>query len=120
MKKIFTLLICLMGMTLAANATDITPIENCINYLLANHSNNEVIRATNLNAEMDANHDGVIDIQDVTFMIKEMIKAQQQANCAPARDIDINGLIHEVLKTETETPNIDDVTDAINEKLREK
>ena len=26
----------------------------------------------------------------------------------------------EVLKTETETPNIDDVTDAINEKLREK
>jgi len=117
MKKIFTLIICLMGMTVVANATDITPVENCIQYLLANHNNSQTLRANDMNASMDANHDGVINIQDVTTMINEMLRAQQ-ANRAP--EADIHEMIQQALKSDTGTPNIDDVTDAIEKKLQNK
>ena len=121
MKKIFTLLFCLVGMTLAANATDITPIENCINYLLVNHNNSHMLMANNMNANMDANHDGVINIHDVTTMINEMLRAQQAdgANRAPADNVDINKLMKKVIESDEE-PNINDVTDTINEQLRNK
>ena len=121
MKKIFTLLFCITAMSFACNAQDLTPVQDCIQYLLAHNSSNQVLIASNANANMDANHDGVINIHDVTFMINENLKAAQvkQEGRAPARnDSDVKKLIHEVLESETDTPNINDVTDAINEKLR--
>ena len=111
MKKIFTLLICLMGMTFAANATD---VQDCINYLLSHHG--EAQRLNTMNANFDANQDGVVNISDVTFMINENLRAQQ-TDMAPARNTDIPALINEVLETETENPNIEDVAKAIKQNL---
>lgn len=114
MKKIFTLLFCLVGMTMAANATDLTPVYQCARAVLSQNDN--TLMATNTN--MDANHDGVLNIADVTFMISEILHAEQ-ANLAPANDNEIENLINEVLET-PEEPTVRDVTKAVNKKLQQE
>jgi len=114
MKKIFTLLICLAGMAISANATDVTSIRQCMEALLGDNSRNLMVTAPN----MDANQDGIVNITDVTFMINQMLSAER-ASQAPRQDYDIEGLIHQVLENE-ETPTVDDVTDTINKKLEKK
>lgn len=113
MKRIFTLLLCVVGMTLAANAYDQTNVDQCINALLAQDNNTRTVTEPNL----DANQDGILSIADVTFMINEMLQAKMNA---PKEDIDIQGIINQALKTETGEPNIQDVTDAIEKKIKDK
>ena len=117
MKKIFTLLFCLVGMTMAANATDLTPVYQCAHAVLSHNGNTLMLN----NPNMDANHDGVLNIADVTCMINEILKAEQaeQPNCAPANGQDINKLINQVLETEGD-PTVKDVTKAINQKLQDE
>lgn len=119
MKKIFTLLFCLTAMSLACNAYDLTTVNQCFDVMLTHNADNQMLASPNL----DANHDGVINIHDVTCMIDEMLRAQQverASNRASASNdnVNIEKLMKEVLESETETPNIDDVTDAVNKKLR--
>lgn len=119
MKKIFTLLFCLIGMTLAANATDRATVDQCIQALLnGGNGNTTMLTAPNL----DANQDGVLNIHDVTFMIQEMLQAEEaeMTNRAPAKDkVDVDALIKQVLETKEETPNIHDVTNAVEENNKE-
>lgn len=113
MKKIFTSLFCVFALGLAANATDIPLVDQCINVLLG------VEQPTTLMAvNLDANHDGVINIHDVTTLIDQALKAE--ANRAPSKDIDINALIKETLETQTGQPTIHDVTDAVDHNLKNK
>ena len=114
MKKIFTLLFCLIGMAMTASATDLTPAYQCAHAVLSHNGNTQMLTAPN----MDANHDGVLNIADVTFLINQALEAEQaeQINRAPAKDENINGLINKVLETEGE-PTVKDVTNAVNQKL---
>lgn len=114
MKKFFTLLLCVAGMTVAANAEEITPVRQCIDALLAQDHNTKAVMAPT----MDPNHDGVLNIHDVTFLIDKQLKEEAMQN-APAQEIDINGLINEVLVNDG-NPNIDDVTNAIEKKLNKE
>ena len=68
MKKIFTLLFCVAALT--AGATDTSMVERCVNVLLGNE-----VPSTTLAADLDANHDGVISIADVTILIDMMLGA---------------------------------------------
>ena len=117
MKKIFTLLFCLAAMAISANATDLTNVYQCAHAVLS-HNGNTMMMA---NPNLDANHDGVLNIADVTFLINQALQAEQaqEANRAPARNEDIKGLIHQVLETEGTPPTIQDATDAINRKLKD-
>ena len=116
MKKIFTLLFCFVGMAISANAADLTPVYQCA-YAVLSHNGNTMMMA---NPNLDANHDGVLNIADVTFLINQVLQAEQEEiNRAPARDEDIEGLIHQVLETKGTPPTIQDATDAINKKLKE-
>lgn len=116
MKKIFTLLVCLAGMAISANAADLTTVYQCIHAVLS-HNGNTMMKA---NPDLDANHDGVLNIADVTRLISQALQAElaEQANRAPARDEDIEELIHQVLVTKDAPPTIHDVTNAINQKLQ--
>ena len=114
MKKIFTLLFCVAAMTSAANATDTSMVERCINVLLGNETPTTIM-ATNL----DANHDGVLSIADVTTLIDQALAAQQ-VNRAPARNIDVEGMINEMLENNNEEPTISDVSKAIDRNLNNK
>ncbi len=113
MKKIFTLLLCVAGMTFAANAYDQTNVDQCINALLAQDNNTRTLTEPNL----DANQDGILSIADVTCMINNMLEAKMNA---PKQEIDIQGIINQALKTETGEPNIYNVTDAVEKKINDK
>ena len=77
MKKIFTLLLCALAFGFAANA-DEAMVNQCINTVL---DNNPV--ATTLTApDMDANHDGVINITDVTTLINQNLAERPQFRSA--------------------------------------
>lgn len=72
MKRIFTLLFC-AALFSAANATDVTTVDQCINVLLGNNQPT-ALRATASTANLDANNDGVITITDVTTLIDMILQ----------------------------------------------
>lgn len=114
MKKFFTLLLCAVGMTIAANAEDLTPVRQCIDALLAQDYQTRGTVAP----VMDPNQDGVLNIADVTFLINLNLKNATEQK-APAKEIDVNALIQEVLKSDGD-PNVHDVTDAIDHNLNQR
>ena len=114
MKKFFTLLFCVAGMAVAANAQDVTPVRQCIDALLAQDHNTRGIVAPT----MDPNQDGILNVADIAFLIDQHLK-QNNVQKAPAKDIDVKALINEVLVSDGD-PNVDDVTDAINKKMNKK
>ena len=111
MKKIFTLLFCVVAMGLAAHADDNNLVDQCINVLLGGEQ-----PTRSMIANLDVNHDGIISIGDLTRIIDMQLEAQ--GNRAPAREIDVDALIDEVLKTQTGEPNIHDVNEAIEHNLK--
>ena len=113
MKKIFTLLLCVVALSAAANTDE--QIEQCINALL-NRTAPAKLAAVNGLATLDADNDGVITIADVSTLID--LKLQAQVNRAPAQEIDIDALAKEIVKTPTSEPNINDLNQAIDEKLK--
>ena len=117
MKKIFTLLFCVAAMAFAANANETNDdgvINRCINIVLGLEQ-----PSTNLNSmNFDVNNDGVIDVADVTMLIAQ--KLERQKLQAPAKQIDVDRLIQEVLESPTVEPNINDVNNAINHNLDNK
>lgn len=116
MKKIFTLLFCVVAMGFAANASELPLVDKCINVLLGNEQPTAIM-ATNL----DANGDGVINIADVTTLIDMALLGQQQA---PAQqqpgEIDVQAIINDMLDDEPPTPVITDVTDGIDHNIKLK
>ena len=113
MKKIFTLLFCVVGMTFAANAAnDLTTVYQCIDALLAQDQNAKSVTAP----VMDPNQDGVLSIADVTYLIQNILEEEMKAQ---AMNKDIKKMIKQVLVSDGD-PYIDDVTDAINEKLEKQ
>jgi len=114
MKKIFTLLFCVTAMSLAANASNLDMVHRCINVLLGNEQQT-TITAPNL----DANHDGVINIADVTTLI-DMSLMNEGPAMAPAQSGDVNSLINDILDNEPPKPEIKDVTNAIDKKIVEE
>lgn len=112
MKKLFTLLFCVVATGIAANANELPLVDKCINVVLG------VEQPTTLMATyLDADHDGVISIHDVTTLI-DQANMEDQVNHAPARNMDVEALINEVLTTTDGNPNINDVNKAIDNKLK--
>ena len=118
MKRIFTLLFCVVAIGMATNAADTTLVEQCINVLLENDQPT-ALRASGDLAIFDANHDGIITIADVTALIDQILM-DEQVNKAPAKDIDVEGLAKQVRETETGDPTIHDVNQAIEQNLKNK
>ena len=116
MKKIFTLLFCVVAMCFAANSSELPMVDKCINVLLGNEQPTALM-AVNL----DANGDGVINIADVTTLIDMALQAQQQAP-APQQssEIDVQAIINDMLDGEPPTPVITDVTDGIDHNIKLK
>lgn len=112
MKKIFTLLFCVVAIGLTASAEDNSLIDRCINVLLTSEQPTRAMAA-----DLDANHDGVISIGDLTALIDQKLAANQ-GNRAPETQVDVDALINEVLKTPTGEPNIHDVNEAIEHNLK--
>ena len=115
MKKIFTLLICMVACSFAASANNyVERVEQCINALL-NNTTPTTLMMTNL----DANHDGALNIHDVTAIIDEGLQ-EQQINRAPVQnqDNEVETIIHEMLDGVPPTPTIDDVTKTVDKKLK--
>lgn len=116
MKKIFTLLFCVVAMGFAANASELPLVDKCINVLLGNEQPTAIM-ATNL----DANGDGVINIADVTTLIDMALLSQQQAPAQQqAGEIDVQAIINDMLDDEPPTPVITDVTDGIDHNIKLK
>lgn len=113
MKKIFTLLFCVVAMGFAANASDFPEVDRCINALLG-IDQPTTLMATNL----DANNDGVLSIADATALIDQALAANT-INRAPAQKTDIDGLVKEALETKTGNPNIKDVQQAVDDNINE-
>jgi len=112
MKRIFTLLFCVVAVTVAANASE--RALQCINALMSNEAVTS-IKAANL----DANHDGVLTIADVTAIIAEEMQKAKQAECAPADElIDVEAIADEAVKSETGEPSLKDVNKAIDHNLK--
>jgi len=112
MKKIFTLLFCVLATGIAANASEVPLVDKCINVLLG------VEQPTTLMAvNLDADHDGTITIADVTTLIDQALM-EKDANQAPVRKIDVEGLVKQVLATPNSDPTIDDVNTAIEHNLK--
>lgn len=110
MKKIFTLLFCLVAVSALASTT--TNHEQCMRVLLGFEQPTAIMAA-----QLDANHDGEISIADVTTMLSQAL-VESLANNAPAvtegKD-KVQTLIDDILYGEPPTPSITEVTDAINE-----
>lgn len=114
MKKIFTLLFCVMAMNFAAQAAEnLDPVQRCINVLLGKEQ-----PTTLMAVNLDANHDGVINIEDVTTLIDMALEANQPA-MAPAKEADVKAMINNILDGEPPTPTIDEVTETIDKKLND-
>ena len=112
MKKIFTLLYCIAGITFAANANDDAPIEQCINMVLNGTTNSTALTSPN----MDVNHDGIIDITDVTLLIDQKLR-NEKANRAPAVKNDTEEMTNRLLEGTQPAVSIKELTDAIEENL---
>ena len=65
MKKIFTLLFCVVAMGFAANASDFPMVDRCINALLGIDQ-----PATLMASNLDANNDGMLSIADAALSTK--------------------------------------------------
>lgn len=118
MKKIFTLLFCVVAMGFAANASELPLVDKCINVLLGNEQPTALM-AVNL----DANGDGVINIADVTTLIDMALQSQQQAPAQAQQqpgEIDVKAIINDMLDGEPPTPSINDVTDGIDHNIKLK
>ena len=118
MKKIFTLLFCVVAMGFAANASELPLVDKCINVLLGNEQPTALMAAN-----LDANGDGVINIADVTTLIDMALQAQQQAPAQAqqqAGEIDVKAIINDMLDGEPPTPVITDVTDGIDHNMKLK
>jgi hypothetical protein len=84
MKKIFTLLFCVAAISFAANANNNSDrIQKCIDVLLG-ADQSTAIMTTNL----DANHDGVIDIADVTALIDMKLQNEQMKKAAAKGELE--------------------------------
>lgn len=114
MKKIFTLLFCVVAISFASNASDLPLVDRCINVLLGNEQPTELMAA-----ELDANHDGIISIADVTTLIDEALQAKELKR-VHARNIDVEAIAKEVIATESAEPSINDVNQAIHQNLKNK
>ena len=78
MKRIFTLLFCIGAIALASHAT--TPIERCVEYLVQHNLQYQPSPAQI--AELDANYDGVINMDDLTTLINVEVAKNQTAMSA--------------------------------------
>ena len=114
MKKIFTLLFCAIALSFTASADDL--VSECMNTLLS--GNGTRLMATNVNALLDANQDGVISIADVTALI-DMKLEQENVNRAP-RNTDVESLIYDIISNDQPKANIDDVNEVIEHNLKKK
>lgn len=114
MKKIFTLLFCAIALSFTASADDL--VSECMNTLLS--GNGTRLMATNVNAQLDANQDGVISIADVTALI-DMKLEQENVNRAP-RNTDVESLIYDIISNDQPKANIEDVNEAIEHNLKKK
>jgi hypothetical protein len=114
MKKIFTLLFCAIALSFTASADDL--VSECMNTLLS--GNGTRLMATNVNAQLDANQDGVISIADVTALI-DMKLEQENVNRAP-RNTDVESLIYDIISNDQPKANIDDVNEVIEHNLKKK
>ena len=114
MKKIFTLLFCAIALSFTASADDL--VSECMNTLLS--GNGTRLMATNVNAQLDANQDGVISIADVTVLI-DMKLEQENVNRAP-RNTDVESLINDIISNDQPKANIDDVNEVIEHNLKKK
>lgn len=116
MKKIFTLLFCVVAMGFAANASELPMVDKCINVLLGVEQPTAIMAAN-----LDANGDGVINIADVTTLIDMALLGQQQAPAQQqAGEIDVQAIINDMLDDEPSTPVITDVTDGIDHNIKLK
>ena len=113
MKKIFTLLFCVVALSAAANNE--AQIQQCINALLTQTPSTQMMAP---NANLDADGDGVLTIADVTTLIDQMLLAQKEANRAPAQKIDVDALARQAVRSTTGEPNVNDVNEAIDENLK--
>ena len=111
MKKIFTLLFCLVALSAAANNE--AQIQQCINALLTQTPNTQMMAP---NANLDADGDGVLTIADVTTLIDQMLLGD--VNRAPAKKIDVDALAKQAVRSTTGEPNVNDVNEAIDENLK--
>lgn len=114
MKKIFTLLFCAIALSFTASADDL--VSECMNTLLS--GNDTRLMATNVNAQLDANQDGVISIADVAALI-DMKLEQENVNRAP-RNTDVESLINDIISNDQPKANIDDVNEVIEHNLKKK
>ncbi len=114
MKKIFTLLFCAIALSFTASADDL--VSECMNTLLS--GNGTRLMATNVNAQLDANQDGVISIADVAVLI-DMKLEQENVNRAP-RNTDVESLINDIISNDQPKANIDDVNEVIEHNLKKK
>lgn len=112
MKKIFTLLFCVCAVAIAAHA-DNARIEQCINIVLG------VEQPTTLMAQnFDVNNDGIVDINDVTEMIRQDL-ATKPARAKAKKTVDVDAIIQDILDDVPPTPNLGDVNEAISKNLEE-
>ncbi len=79
MKKIITLLFCVAAMAFAAHAEE-DLVQQCINAAL----NSNPTKLTSQDARFDLNQDGVVDVSDVTMVIKQKLEKENAVVNAPA------------------------------------
>ena len=116
MKKIFTLLFCVIALGFTVNADEMPMVDKCIDVLLGAEQPTQLM-AVNL----DANHDGVISIADLTTLIDQAMVGRQTNHAnAPKQAVDVEALIDEVLTTQTGEPSIKEVTNAIEQSQKDK
>ena len=113
MKKIFTLIICVVALCPMAKADNNALIDRCINFILGAGNPNTTIMAANL----DVNNDGVVNITDVTNLVNSELQNSNQPRPmrVRAKKSSVDELIQQTLKSKESSPNIQDVIKAISE-----
>ena len=117
MKKIFTLLFALVAMSAAASSS--VMVDRCINVLLG--ETGPTIMAANFDANLDANHDGEITIDDVAVLIDMELQAKAaNVNRAPAKEGKIVDFVKKVREAQTDDLSIDEAKKAIENERQDK
>ena len=112
MKKIFTLIFCVVALCPMAKADNNALIDRCINFILGAGNPNTTIMAANL----DVNNDGVVNITDVTNLVNSELQNSNQPRPMRVRSkTSVDELIQQTLNTKESSPNIQDVIKAISE-----
>lgn len=115
MKKIFTSLFCVLAVGLFAHADDNALIDQCINTVLGGDNATMTIATPN----MDVNHDGVVNITDITIMINQDI--QNRKAKAPAKLPDFKpAKFAKVIYKEDGTKVIEKIDDASLDEKKDK